>query len=398
MQGVGQPDRTLEERLDSLKKDFFSYIEKNSPKVDANLPVFFGYVIASLDPFAPEISDEAYDEFFDEITLKLLDESTNASDLTFIEKVCTNAIRAKKRSDARTGIDIAAGIKLMKLQDHAHAVTYLRNYADRDAIIGTAVAYCYYMLSLREIADRSQSPALRSDNELLAREQVLAVAQKGIPIGTLSRFARRDAEWLTRSFWLMISSGIEWFPNEKGLIKLGLEKAVRDGNKEMRLELLKIAIERFFDDMDFLRESYYLRLEERDAIGAAGIVKQMLQQYPDALEPIYYGIKLSLLTTVRTTFDSFRKLAVAKGMPHHILQLLDLAFFLMIKDAPGANMILRELKQRSNPYQYYAITLEYLAHDLFSTEEKRARRSKKAILDSLDHFCVAKIREYEGRG
>ncbi|MDD1677364.1 MAG: hypothetical protein LUQ40_06475 [Methanomicrobiales archaeon] len=393
MQGERQPGSSLEERLDNLKKDFFSYIEKNSPKVDANLPVFFGYVIASLDPFAPEISDDMYDEFFDEITLKVLDESKNASDLAFIEKVCANAIRAKKRSDARTGIDIAAGIKLMKLQDYTHAVPYLRNYAERDAIIGTAVAYCYYMLSLREIADRHHSPAQRSDAELLAREQVLAVARKGIPIGTLSGFAQRDEEWLTRAFWLMISSGIEWFPNEKGLIKLGLGKAARDGNKEMRLELLKIAIERFFDDMDFLRESYYLRLEERDAIGAAGIVKQMLQQYPDALEPIYFGIKLSLLTTVRTTYDSFRKLAVAKGMPTHILQLLDLAFSLMVKDAPGANTILRDLKQRANSYQYYAITLEYLAHDVFGADEKRARRAKKAVLDSLDAFCIQTLRD-----
>jgi hypothetical protein len=393
METERQPGGSLEERLDLLKKDFFTYIEKNSAKVDANLPVFFGYVIASLDPFAPEISDQAYDEVFDEITLKLLDESKKASDLAFIEKVCTNAIRAKKRSDARTGIDIAAGIKLMKLQEFAHAVTYLKNYTERDAIIGAAVAYCYYMLSLQEIARRNQAPGMRGDAELLAREQMLAIARKGIPIGALSGFARQDEEWLTRAFWLMISSAIEWFPNEKGLINLGLQKAAKDGNKEMRLELLKIANERFFDDMDFLRESFYLRLEERDAIGAAGIVKQMLQQYPDALEPVYFGIKLSLLTTSRSTYESFRRLAVTKGMPPHILQLLDLAFTLMNKDSAGANALLRELRKGTNVHRYYAILLEYLAHDLFGPDEKRARRAKKTILDSLDAFCILTLRD-----
>jgi hypothetical protein len=49
--------------------------------------------------------------------------------------------------------------------------------------------------------------------------------------------------------------------------RLGLEKAAKDGNTDIREELLTIAIERFCNDMHFLREMYRLKLDQRDAGG-----------------------------------------------------------------------------------------------------------------------------------
>ena len=52
----------------------------------------------------------------------------------------------------------------------------------------------------------------------------------------------------------------------------------------------------------------------------------MTQQYPDELEPIYYGLKLAIITTREDVFDRFRKLAVSKNFPQHALTLLDFGF------------------------------------------------------------------------
>ena len=53
----------------------------------------------------------------------------------------------------------------------------------------------------------------------------------------------------------MLKQAIAWFPEEREFLKIGIEKASADGKRDIREELLGIAIERFFDDMYFLRES-----------------------------------------------------------------------------------------------------------------------------------------------
>ena len=50
-----QPDAIIRLKLDQLKSDFFEYIEKNSDKIDANIPVFYGQVIATLEKALPVI-------------------------------------------------------------------------------------------------------------------------------------------------------------------------------------------------------------------------------------------------------------------------------------------------------------------------------------------------------
>ncbi|MDI6719537.1 MAG: hypothetical protein QMD46_08015 [Methanomicrobiales archaeon] len=383
----------LGERLNLLQREFVSYIQKNAKKVEANLPVFYGYVIASLDDLGGEIDDASYDAFIDAISGKLLEGCGRAADPEFIEKVIANALRCRKHAAVRTGLDIAAGVQLMKAGDYAHAIPYLSRYAEADAAIGTALAYCYYMLSLSEIAGSGGRTGARpGESELLAREQMLLLVERAPPVHRLPELLAVSDPLVTRAFWLMISCALEWFPSEKRFFYMGLEKARRDGNREMRLELLKIATERFFDDMVFLRESFYIRLEERDAIGAAGVVKQMMQQYPEDLEPIYYGMKLSLLTTVRSTYETFRKLAIAKGMPPYLVQLQDLAFALLTRENQNALRLIRDLKRKPPSLPYYATALEYIAHDFFHEDEKRAKRAKKALLDSIDQFCLQTLR------
>jgi hypothetical protein len=133
---------------------------------------------------------------------------------------------------------------------------------------------------------------------------------------------------------------------------------------------------------------YRLKLERRDAGGLAGVVKQMTQQFPDDIEPIYYGMKLSVLTARSETYSRFRKIALAKKISPGVLVLLDFAFELMSGKQDEALACLDEIKQKFGPHHYYVGLLEYVSHDFFSDDEKKKKKAKKAMIDSLDQFCM----------
>ncbi|NLD57324.1 MAG: hypothetical protein GX651_04225, partial [Methanomicrobiales archaeon] len=150
-------DAIIYDKLHLLQHDFSGYIERNSQKVDANLPVFYGYVISALESSFPHLPEDTHDEFIDSITYKILDTSQNTQNFDFVKRVIANAIRFKKRKDAKDGINIVVGLKLLKNGDFIHALDFLKKYAMRDAKIGTAVAFCYHTLSLREFKEGETS-------------------------------------------------------------------------------------------------------------------------------------------------------------------------------------------------------------------------------------------------
>ncbi|KAF5069146.1 hypothetical protein DSECCO2_236140 [anaerobic digester metagenome] len=197
--------------------------------------------------------------------------------------------------------------------------------------------------------------------------------------------------FLTRPFWTMIFAALEWFPGEKYFLRIGLQRARESGDLVRREQLLNIGIERFFDDMTFLRELYALKLEQRDGAGAAGVLKQMMQQSPGELEPIYYGLKLSLLTTRRITYFSFRRLAVTNGMPPHLLTILDYVFSLFSEKPGEAVGIMRDLRHDHPELLSIETAMEYLARDLSSEDKNRAKRAKKALVDMVDYYCMESL-------
>ena len=182
----------------------------------------------------------------------------------------------------------------------------------------------------------------------------------------------------------MIKQAIDWFPGEREFIRIGIEKASRDGKRDIKEELLNIAIGRFYNDMFFLRELYKLKLENRDASGVVGVVNQMTQQYPDDLEPIYYGLKLSIITRRMDTYIRFRKLAVSKNIPAKAPVLLDYAFEMMRGKKVEMSACMDEIKKRFGPQHYFVTLLEYVANDFQSDDAKTVMRAKKAIFDAID--------------
>jgi hypothetical protein len=392
-------DAIVYNKLYLLKKDFYGYIDRNTSKVDANLPVFFGYVVSALENSFPDIADESYDDFIDSVTFKVLDVSSSINDFEYVKKVILNAVRLKKKKDADMGVNIVVGMKLLKIGDYAHALEYLRNYWDLDVMLGAAVAQCYYTLSRREYTEEERSKKTRpGEMELLAREKMLELSRKKPPLQKLPQLELEDTAFLDKIFWQMIFLSLEWFPSEAWFVTVGLEKAKISNNIEMKKRLLEIGSEQFYNDINFLREMYYFKLDSKDAGGAAGIVNQLIKQYPDNLEPIFLGLKLSLLTTKKITYHSFRKLAITKGMPAHSIELFDFAFDLLNKDNKEAFGHLTDIEKNFPYLEYYVTTLRYIAKDFFSEDETRMKMAKKALLDSIEKYCIEVLRTKEPPG
>jgi len=395
MRGEKLSDAIVYDKLNMLKKDFFGYIDRNSEKVDSNLPVFYGHVVSALETSFPHVSDETHDEFIDQITFEVLDSSNNSGDFEYIKKVSQNALRFKKKKDAETGVNIVVGLKLIKIGDFSHAIDYLKNYRTLDARIGTAVAYCYYTLSLREFRrdDDSAKSQRPGEMELLARETMLNLARTSAPINMVKQLELDDPSFLEKIFWQMIFLGLEWFPSERWFIEVGLENATLSHDTDMRKRLLDISSERFYNDIHFLRVMFYYYLDNRDAGGAAGVLNHLIKQYPDDLEPIYLGLKFSLLTKKKITYHSFRKLASSKGMPVYTIYLFDIAFDLLNGEKADALSRILEFEKEFPRLQYYATTLRYIANDFFSSDEMQIKKAKKALLDSIDQYCLEDLKK-----
>src|SRR5512137_358522 len=385
-----QPDAIIRLKLDQIKHDFFDYIDKNIDKIDANIPVFYGHVIATLEKNLPEINDELHDQFIDNITVRVLNTSKRSHDLAFIEKLFDYAERNKRTRKGRALYDIVLGMKMVELGKYPEAMEILKKYRTADVLILPALAYCYLVPALKQGENISAEELIRGPTPaaLAAREQMIELVRLKPPVNRLKEMGIGDDPGINKIFWFMLKQAIEWFPSEREFLRIGIEKATKEGRKDIREELLSTAIERFFDDIYFLRESYKLKLESRDAGGVAGIVKQMTQQYPDELEPVYYGLKLAIITNREDVYHKFRKLALSKNIPKNALLLLDFAFELVDGKQHEALACLDEIRMKFGNQHYYVTLLEYVAHDFLSDDEKKVKQAKKAIIDSIDQYCM----------
>src|SRR5690606_11046276 len=124
------------------------YIVKNTDLIEANLPVFFGHVAATLDKTFSDLDDRTYDDFIDATTSTLVNTTNEALTPEFLEKTLRHAMGNKRRRKGRVTLDVIVALKLMDSGNYHHAIEYLtphRAYAGR---ITAAIAYCYYALSL----------------------------------------------------------------------------------------------------------------------------------------------------------------------------------------------------------------------------------------------------------
>ena len=78
------------------------------------------------------------------------------------------------------------------------------------------------------------------------------------PVNRLQDMEIAEDPRINKIFWFMITQAIDWFPSEREFIRIGIEKASHEGKRDIKEELLNIAIERFYNDMFFLRELFKL--------------------------------------------------------------------------------------------------------------------------------------------
>ena len=396
MAGEWVPDALIEQKMGQTKREMMDYIEKNSEKIDTNLPVFFGHVISILENNFPDIPDQVYDRFIDDVTVKVLEESKRSTDVEYIERLFRHATRVKRKYTGRAIFDIVLGLKLIDIGKYKDAIDILMKYRTVDAIVCTAIAFCYYELSALELPpDQRPDKSTTSSMALSAREQMIELARLQPPVNRL-RFPQVIQELrVNKIFWFMIKLAIDWFPDQPVYLKIGLEKAKKDQNRDMRGELLKIAAERYYSDMFFLRDLYHFKLEARDAGGATAVVRQMMQQHPDELEPLYYGLQLAIMSSQDSAYQKFRSTAISKKMPAHVILLLDLAFFLISGRRTDAEVMFEDMEKKLPALGYYLEVLDYLMQDIFSEDEKRSKTARKVFMDSIDQYCLKLIKMKE---
>ncbi|ABN57823.1 MULTISPECIES: hypothetical protein [Methanoculleus] len=391
MEDAWQPEALRNRRLEQLRATMDDYIVKNTGQVEGNLPVFFGHVAATLDKTFPELDDRTYDDFIDATVFALLNVTSEAPTPEFLDKVLRHAMGNKRRRKGRATLDVIVALKLIDSGNYYQAFECLTPHRGYDGRINAAIAYCYYALSLA----KTQKSRLRPDDlELHAREEMLNLSRVRAPLNRLGLFNRKDSR-LNSIFWFMLDLAFAWFPSEPEFYRMGVTWTKHEGDVERRNHLLAHATERFSDDRFFLTEAFNTRVELRNGSGAAAIVKQMMQQYPDDLEPLYYGMKLAILGAQPRSYASFRKLAILKEFPRHLLLMLDAVFEVMCNHKMESYVCFGEAKKASPGRDYYTTALDYILRDFIEGDEERAKRARSTFFTAMDQYCmqVLKIRE-----
>jgi hypothetical protein len=80
-------------------------------------------------------------------------------------------------------------------------------------------------------------------------------------------------------------------------------------------------------------------------------------------------------------------------MPVHTIYLFDVAFDLLNGDQTEAFNRFAEFEKEFPQFQYYATTLRYIAGDFFSNDEIQVKKARKALLDSVDQYCLEELKK-----
>ena len=393
MEGIWRSKVPGNRRLEQLQATMNSYIEKNIARVEANLPVFFGHVTATLDKTFPNLDDRAYDDFIDAITGTVINATREAPTAEYFEKILRHAMRGKRRKRERTTLDVIVALRLLDAGNYHLATDYLMRHRNYDGRINAAIAYCYHIQSR---AVNGEQGAQSSDMEIRAREEMLYLARSRPPLTRLGVFDRNGTR-LHQIIWSMFDLALTWFPSESGLYRIGILQTKHENDLEHRQRLLGHAIKQFPDNKFFLAEAFDTCIELRKGSEAAAIVKQMLQQYPNDHDTLYFGLKLAILGAQPEPYANFRKLAIIKGFPKCPLLLLDTVLEIMCNHKAASYLCFEEAKKIASARDYYITALDYILRDYIDGGEGREIRAKSAFITSVDRYCMRVLKIGEDR-
>ena len=379
------PEVVISNQLERSKAELFSFIESNAEAIDENFPSFFGKVVTILDRAGVPIPDQPHDEFIDAIVYRVFDVSKRAEDARFVSRVCDIACGMKRKKERKAGVYLAAAVKLMKIGMPLRAATYLQPYRKHDAVVGCWHAYCYYILYKEGSAEPGYSAAERWNYLKAARQYLEELGQFRPGLQRLVRGELEQDPWLAEPFWVMIFLATEWVPDNRWFLEIGLSRAKGDNNNVALVKMLQIGLIRFPADMLFYREAYHLKFDQGDLADALGLIRDMLQRFPDDPEPVYYGLRTALYLPREGEFNEFRTLAEERKMPGHVLCLIDYAYAFLRGRRGQAGLCLDEFRRRYPSMNYYSDLLLFVT----AADDAPARPDgvNQAVFTSVDHFC-----------
>ena len=376
------PEVVVSNRLDKAKAEIFSYIESNAEAIDENFPVFFGNVVMLLDRAGVPIADASYDEFIDAIVYRVFEASKRAEDLKFLNRACEIACGMKRKKERKAGVHLAAAVKLMKIGMPLAATLFLQPYRKHDAAVGCWYAYCYYVLYKEGSTEPGYSAAERWNYLKAARQYMEELGQLRPGMQRLVRGELEQDRWLAEPFWVMIFLATEWIPENRWFLETGIIQSKKEKNDAALVKMLQIGLIRFPDEIFFYREAYHLKFEQGDLADAMGLIRDLVQRFPDDLEPVYYGLRTTLYLPGEE-FNTFRKAAERLKMPGHVLCLLDYAYAFLRGRRGQATLCLDEFQRKYPSLNYYSDMLRFVTTDIPPTE----KGVNAAVFTSVDHFC-----------
>lgn len=384
------PEVTLSNQLDRAKAELFSFIKNNAEVIDENFPAFFGKVVTILERADVAIPDQTHDEFIDSIVYQVFDVSRRAAeDLEFVGRVCDIACGMKRNENRKAGVHLAAAVKLMKIGMPLAAAAYLRPYRKYDASVGCWHAHCYYTLYKEGSSEPGYSVTERWKYLRLARGYMEELGNLRPGLQRLARGEIDQDRWLVEPFWTMLFLATEWFPENRWFLEIGIARAKQGRRTAALVKMLQIAFVRFPDDISFYREAYHLKFGQGDLADAMGLIYDMLERFPDNPEPIYYGLRTTLLLPPREPeFKQFRVLAEKKKLSEPVLCIIDYAYAFLRKRPEQAEFCLDEFRRRYPSMHYYSDLLWFITVDT----PDRLDGVNRAVFTSVDHFCTRMLK------
>jgi tetratricopeptide (TPR) repeat protein len=201
----------------------------------------------------------------------------------------------------------------------------------------------------------------------------------------MQRLVRGELEQdrsLAEPFWVMIFLATEWIPENRWFLEIGIIQSKKEKNDAALVKMLQIGLIRFPDEIFFYREAYHLKFEQGDLADAMGLIRDLVQRFPDDLEPVYYGLRTTLYLPGEE-FNTFRKAAERLKMPGHVLCLLDYAYAFLRGRRGQATLCLDEFQRKYPSLNYYSDMLRFVTTDIPPTE----KGVNAAVFTSVDHFC-----------
>ncbi|MBR1368557.1 hypothetical protein RJ53_03175 [Methanocalculus chunghsingensis] len=389
MEDVIVSDTYTQDHLKQLGDRLSEYIEKNINSIDRSLPAFFAHVQSTVNQTAPRLSEPEYNLFMDGVACHIFRRSPLKNDASYNEELGT-ALAQIKKGGGRGALDLVSGLYRILQGNYERGLVLLKKYQAQDPLIGSARAYCYIRIDLK--SSKIQSPGepdpRPSDMILNAREQLMEMAHRRPPLTMHPLLNEAERDLLFRIFHEVYEEARRWFPHESWFVWIALAVADREGDQRRHDEIIRDAMRDFPEDIRFLRVALYDALRNESIETAALILRTMIRVMPDNAEPIYYGLRISLATKKIQMYYRFRKLAIIRGLPPHLLHLLDYAFEVILGNERDV------IAKRKLFYEYYPKldylmeSLTYLEADIFSHDPIRERRGSQALISVVDRFAM----------